>query len=89
MRNLCGERLHLVERCLEPGKCVIDDGGELPELVGRILDRQALPEALRCDHPGPVGHPIDWAESAARQPVASEARCGDTEGESEDEHQLA
>ena len=87
VRDVRREPPHLLERRFEPTEGAVEHHRQPPELVGGIVDRETLTQALGRDGPRPLGHSVHRGERAAREPVAAETRGHHAEGEAEQEDQ--
>lgn len=86
VRGIRGEAAERVEGALEAGERIVDDAGQLPEFVGRVLDRQPLLETVGRNLPGAGRHRRDGRQRAPGQEIARSNRDGEREREAEAKH---
>lgn len=87
MRRIGGEAPHLLERALQARERVVEDAGQVAELVGGVLDGQPFPEPLGGDPARALGHAAHRGQSPPGKRVADQGREREGERQSDRLHE--
>ena len=74
MGRVGGELFQPAEGLVQSSERVVEDNGELTQLVARVLDGQTLGKTIGADDAGALGHALQRQQRATGNGVAGERR---------------